>query len=200
VSGALLVFEPDDGTHGGEQLGVVVPILGRVVAQVSTADLRLSTPCDGWTTRDLLNHVIGGAEMFAGALQGGPLRDISGRNPDVVGDDPTAAFGRAAEAFGAATQAGGAMERLLPLPFGTMTGETFLRFAAFDLLVHSWDLGRTLDVDVDVPDDVVLQIDRFARQLLSPGVRDGVNFAPEVVVDPGAAPLDRLVALSGRTP
>ena len=200
MSATLLVFEPDDGTHGGEQLGQVVPVLGALVAQVTPADLRLSTPCEGWTTRDLLNHVVGGAEMFAGALQGGPLWDISGRNPDVVGDDPTAAFGRAAEAFGAATQAPGAMDRLLPLPFGTMTGETFLRFAAFDLLVHGWDLSRTLDAEMTVPDELVIEVDRFARQVLSPAVRDGVNFGPEVVVEEGAPPLDRLVALTGRTP
>lgn len=199
MSVALLVFEPDDGTHGGEQLAMVVPVLGELVGRVAPADLRLSTPCDGWTTRDLLNHVVGGAEMFAGALQGGPLHDISGRNPDVVGNDPAAAFGRAAGAFGAATQAEGAMERLLPLPFGTMTGETFLRFAAFDLLVHSWDLGRTLDVDVDVPEELVDQVVSFAHQVLGGVLRDGVDFGPPVDVLPGATRLEQLVAFTGRT-
>ena len=122
-------------------------MLAGMVGRVTPADLRLSTPCASWTTRDLLNHLVGGAEMYAGALQGGPVGDISGRQPDVIGDDPAAAFGRAVEVFGAATQAPGSMERLLPLPFATMTGETFLRFVAFDLLVHSWDLGHTLDVE-----------------------------------------------------
>lgn len=198
MSATLLVFEPDDGAHGGEQLGQVVPALAGLVGQVASADLRLSTPCEAWTTRDLLNHVVGGAEMFAGALQGGPLHDISGRNPDVVGLDPVGAFGRAAEAFGAATHAPGAMERLLPLPFGTMTGETFLRWAAFDLLVHTWDLASTLDTDVEVPDGLVVQITGFARQVIGGPVRDSVNFGPEVEPPPGATPIERLVAFTGR--
>jgi uncharacterized protein (TIGR03086 family) len=198
VSPTLLVFEPGDGSHGGEQLGQVVPILGGLVGQVTAADLRLSTPCEAWTTGDLLNHVIGGAEMFAGALQGGPLHDISGRCPDVIGQDPAGAFGRAAQAFGDATQAPGAMAQILPLPFGTMTGETFLRFAAFDLLVHSWDLARTLDADLDASDGLVDEITAFAHQVLGGVARDGVNFGPVADVPPGATRLEQLVAFTGR--
>ena len=196
----LLVFEPEGGSHGGEQLEQVVPVLAGLVERVTPADLRLSTPCESWTTRDLLNHLVGGAHMYAGALQGGELRDISGRQPDVIGEDPGAALGGAVAAFGAATQAPGSMERLLPLPFGTMTGETFLRFVAFDLVVHSWDLGRTLDVPVEVPDELVAEIDGFARQVLGAAPRDGVNFAPAVDPPEGATSLDRLVAFSGRRP
>ena len=85
----------------------------------------------------------------------------------MIGHDPAAAFERAAQAFGEATQAPGAMTQILPLPFGTMTGETFLRFAAFDLLVHSWDLARTLDVDLEVPDALVDEV----TALRAPGAR-----------------------------
>lgn len=198
MSTTLLIFEPGDGSHGGEQLGQVVPLLGGLVGQVTPADLRLSTPCGAWTTADLLNHVVGGAEMFAGALQGGPLHDISGRCPDVIGLDPAGAFGRAGEAFGAATQAPGAMERILPLPFGTMTGETFLRFAAFDLLVHGWDLARTLDADLVVPDELVDEVEAFAHQVLGGVPRDGVNFGPAADAPPGASRMEQLVAFTGR--
>jgi uncharacterized protein (TIGR03086 family) len=198
VSTTLLIFEPGDGSHGGEQLNQVVPILGGLVSQVTAADLRLSTPCEAWSTRDLLNHVIGGAEMFAGGLRGGPLHDISGRCPDVIGSDPVAAFGRAAHTFGDAIGAPGAMGQILQLPFGTMTGETFLRFAAFDLLVHSWDLARTLDVDLDVPDELVVEITDFAHQVLGGVPRDGVNFGSVADAPPGATALERLVAFTGR--
>lgn len=194
----LLVFEPDGGLQGGEQLAQVVPILAGLVGQVTPADLRLSTPCDSWTIRDLLNHLVGGAEMYAGALQGGPVGDISGRQADVVGDDPAGAFGRGVEVFGAATQAPGSMERVLPLPFGTMTGETFLRFVAFDLLVHTWDLSRTLDTDVEAPDELVASADHFARQVLAGVPRDRVNFGPETDAPPTATALEQLVAFTGR--
>jgi uncharacterized protein (TIGR03086 family) len=194
----LLVFEPDTGPTGAEQLGRVVPTLGAYVAKVTPSDLRLSTPCAGWTTRDLLNHVVGGAVMFAGALLGGPLHPISGRQPDVIGDDPLGAFERAAAAFGSAAQQPGSMERILHLPVGSMTGATFLRYAAFDLLVHTWDLATTLGAELDVSDSVVDPCDRFAHQVLATFPRDGVDFSDAVEPPAGASAMERLVAFTGR--
>nr|WP_283251232.1 TIGR03086 family metal-binding protein [Rhabdothermincola salaria] len=170
-----------------------------MVAEVGPTELGLSTPCDGWAVRDLLNHVVGGAEMFAGALQGGPVHDISGRLPDALGDDPLGAFERAAEHFGAAAQSPGATERVLDLPFGSMQGATFLRFVAFDLLVHSWDLATTLGSELDVPDDVVVGAGRIAHRTLDGRERDGRTFAESTVAPGGATPLERLVAFTGRS-
>lgn len=189
----------DDGVDGGAQLEQILPGLGALIADVGSAEMRLSTPCEGWSTRDLLNHVIGGAGMFADAFAGAPLRDISGRLPDVVGDDPLTAFGRAVERFGAAAQQPGAMERVLPLPVGSMTGQTFLRFAAFDLLVHSWDLATTIDAPLEVSDDLVADVDRFARVVLDPWTRDHINFQEPTPDQTDATALERLVAFTGRT-
>lgn len=190
----------DDGVDGGAQLEQILPGLGGLIGQVGSAEMRLSTPCDGWATRDLLNHVIGGASMFADAFDGAPLRDISGRLPDAIGDDPTGAFGRAVEQFGAAAQKPGAMERVLPLPVGAMSGQTFLRFAAFDMLVHSWDLATTLDVPLDFPDALVAEVDRFAHVVLDPWKRDGVNFQERAVHHDDMSQLDQLIAFTGRNP
>ena len=199
MSTAALRLELDDGVDGGQQLGEVVPRLGALVARVQPGDLPLATPCAGWTIRDLLNHLVGGASMYAAALGGAPVRDLSGRLPDVVGDDPQGAFGSAVDTFGAATQQPGAMDRVLVLPVGAMTGRTFLRFAAFDLLVHTWDLGRALGEDVEVPSEVVEPIAAFARHVLEPWPRDGVTFRSAEPAPPGATALQRLVAYSGRT-
>lgn len=92
------------------------------------------------------------------------------------------------------------MERILPLPVGAMTGQTFLRFAAFDLLVHSWDLATTLEAPLDLPDDLVADVDRFAHVVLDPWERDGINFQGPTTENPDATALDRLVAFTGRNP
>ena len=193
-----LVIEPNDGVDGGEQLEEVVPRLAALVGQVGPGDLLLSTPCDGWTTRDLLNHVAGGARMFADAFEGAPVPDISGRLPDVVGDDPVGAFESAVARFGDAAQRPHAMDQVLTLPVGMMTGRTYLRFAAFDLLVHSWDLAMTLDAPLDVPDDLVDEIGAFAHVVLNDWTRDGVNFSERMPVPDGATRLDALAAFTGR--
>lgn len=186
-------------TTGGAQLAVIVPLLGSLVAEVDRNDMDLSTPCPPWTTRDLLNHVVGGATMFADAFGGAPLHDISGRMPDVVGDDPSGAFQEAAGRFAAAAADPDALEREFALPWGSMVGSTVLRFLAFDLLVHSWDLATTLGRDIEIADDLVVPIDAFAHEVLDPWPRDGVNFGPPVAVDQSIPPLDALAAFSGRT-
>lgn len=198
----MTITEPihlDDGADGGAQLEQILPGLGALIGQVGPSEMRLATPCEGWTTHDLLNHVIGGADMFADALVGGPLRDISGRLPDAVGDDPLGAFERTVAKFGGNAQQPGSMERVLALPFGPMTGQTFLRFAAFDLLVHSWDLATTLGVETEFSDDLLGDVDRFARHVLADRTRDGVNFQEPIDPAAGATPLERLVAYTGRT-
>jgi uncharacterized protein (TIGR03086 family) len=187
-------------TAGGAQLAVIVPVLGSLVAEVDRNDMDLSTPCPSWTTRDLLNHVVGGATMFADAFGGAGLHDISGRMPDLVGDDPLGAFQEAAGRFAAAAADPEALERKFTLPWGTMDGATVLRFLAFDLLVHSWDLATTLGREVEVRDDLVVSVGAFAHRALDPWTRDGVNFGPPVEADPSATPLEALVAFAGRTP
>ena len=194
-----LPYELDDGVDPGAQLGVIVPNLGALVATVTPADLGLSTPCASWTTRDLLNHLVGGAVMHAEAFGGAPVRDISGRMPDAIGEDPLAAFQAAAGQFGEAVAQPGAMDRVLELPYGAMTGPTVLRFLAFDLLVHSWDLATTLGRDVEVDDALVAEVDAFAHRVLDTWPRDDVNFSAAVPAPEGATPLEALAAYAGRT-
>lgn len=200
MSTDTLRFELDDGVDGGAQLQEVVPRLGAAIAQVQSSELGMPTPCAAWTTRDLLNHIVGGAEMFADAFGGAPLRDISGRLPDAIGDDPSGAFERAAGRFGEATQQPGALDRVLPLPFGSMTGRTFLRFVAFDLMVHTWDVSRVTGAEVEFPEELVAQVEPFAHLVLDSVPRDDLLCAEPVPVVQRASPLERVVAYSGRQP
>lgn len=200
MSAGPLRFELDDGVDGGAQLSVVVPALGAAIASVRPSDMDRPTPCLAWTLRDLLNHVIGGAQMFTEAFLGGPVLDISGKLPDVVGDDPSGAFGAAATRFGEALEQPGTLERVLDLPFGAMTVGTFLRFVAFDLTVHAWDIASVTGATVEIPDDLVGEIEQFARLVLESVPRNDALCGEPVAAPSGATPLQRLVAYSGRQP
>ena len=200
MSAGELRFELDDGVDGGAQLQAVVPMLGAVIASVRPDDMDRPTPCDAWTLRNLLNHIIGGAMMFADAFGGAPVLDISGQLPDVVGDDPSGAFGAAATRFGEALQPPGTAERVLDLPFGAMTVGTFLRFVAFDLTVHAWDVASVTGASVDLPDDLLAEIEAFAHVVLEATPRSELLCGPPVAVPADATALQRLVAYAGRQP
>ena len=64
--------------------------------------------------------------------------------------------------------------------------------------MHAWDLATTLGVELEVPDDLVIDVEVFAHRVLDGWERDGVNFAVSVEAPAASAPLERLVAYTGR--
>ena len=92
----------------------------------------------------------------------------------------------------------GAQERTVTAPFGEVPVAAFARYTAFDGLVHGWDLSRATGLPYEPPDDLVAEVDAFARQFVQPEMRDGDTFAAETEPGPEATPLERIVAFSGR--
>ena len=61
------------------------------IAEAAAAQLAAPSPCVGWSAHDVLNHMIGGANLFAACARGQqqPFPDWSDM-PDWVGNDPAA--------------------------------------------------------------------------------------------------------------
>lgn len=150
------------------------------------------TPCEGWTVRDLVRHVVDTQVMF---------RRLAGRDtPPLpsVDDDPLGAFRAASTAVQAdlddPERAGTEYEGYL----GRSTfAEGIDRFASFDLVVHAWDLARATGQDerIDPAEIPVLRAhaESFGDALRSPGA-----FGPPVEAPAGADEQARLLAFLGR--
>ena len=173
---------------------------GELIAKTRADQLETSTPCRTWTARELINHIVAGQYMFAGAAAGKPLPDMSGGTPDFAAGDAAAAQRDACAALSAVFADPAMAERMAELPFGTLPAAMVPGLACFEQVVHGWDLATATGQVQAVPDEVVEVLFPFAEQVLANAPRDGVAF--DVVVDPpaGASALDRLVALSGRRP
>src|SRR4029453_9468447 len=92
-----------------------------VVNDVSDDQLGNPSPCEGWTVRDVINHITGGATMFAISAEEGSVPDeLLGQlmGGDNLGDDPQAAWATAAKRAMSAFQQPGALEKIVKLPFG----------------------------------------------------------------------------------
>lgn len=165
--------------------------LGAVMAEITPDQLDLPTPCAQFTVRGVLQHMIGGATMFAAAY-----RDESAPEPDL--DDPLAGIGPALQDLGEAVSAPGALDRTIPAPFGELDGATFLRYVVLDGLVHGWDLATATGQPYDPPADLVAEADTYAHGMLDP-LRDGTTFADAVTPAPDATPIERLAAYTGRS-
>jgi uncharacterized protein (TIGR03086 family) len=183
-----------------EQLAYQVDTLTKLVANVRPDQMNAPTPCTEWDMRALLNHFVGGAGMFAAAFNGEDVQiESDGPGPDLVGDDPLGAWHAGIAAFNSAVDEPGAVDRMIALPFGTMPGGVVLEILKFDLTVHCWDVAKATGQTFEPPDDVVAHADAVARQMLTPEMRGGGAFGPEVTPPGDATPIERLVAFTGRS-
>lgn len=164
----------------------------QTVAAVPADGWDRRTPCEDWSARDLLGHVVQTQGMFLGFV-GEELPE----GPSVE-QDPVGAW----------SHASGAVQRRLDDPEGAsatfqgFSGESTFeaatdRFLCADLVVHRWDLARSQGQDVTLDAEDMARIHEgmapLADQMRGPGA-----FGPEVQVAPDADQQTKFLAFLGR--
>jgi uncharacterized protein (TIGR03086 family) len=180
---------------GAQQLDELMPVLHGLVDRISPDQLDDRTPCVNFTVTGVLEHMIGGATAFAPLFRGeGQNSAPAAPTTGTVQDRWRAAMVDLLDAV----HSEGAAERTIAAPFGEVPGAVFARFVAFDGLVHGWDLATATKQPYAPREQLVGEIDEFARQALAPAMRDGDTFAAETAASAHAGALEKLVAFSGR--
>jgi len=174
------------------QLDQIIPLLKGLAGSLDKEQLAAPTPCANFTVHQVLEHMVGGATMFAAAFRGT-------EPPDSLPVDAVAAFPTAMDGLLDAVKSPGALDRTIHAPFGEVPGETFARFVALDGLVHGWDIATSTGRPYEPAADVVAAVDAFAREAIGDAFRDGDTFAAATEPPPGASPVEQLAAFTGRT-
>lgn len=182
--------------HGG--FGMTDPVadyetaadgFAAVLAQCTSLDGK--SPCEGWTSKDVIDHVFGGTAGFAEALGG----SVPPADDDA---DLTSRYEALRNALTEASRQPGALDKMVPAPIGgEIPASMMLGIYTTDTLIHTWDLARATGVDVELDQELlqrswdgVLPIEELVRK---PGI-----FGPRVEV-PDDAPLqDRALGFFGR--
>lgn len=171
-----------------------------VIEKVGPDDWDKQSPCAEWTARALTGHVLTVLDSATTVLRGGDFDWGAVPGPaEVAGDDPAAAFRERSAAARSALE-GAQLDKVMETPMGPMPISGRLAFPAMDLHLHAWDLGRTIGVGVEIPEDVA----DFAHAAIDPlpadRVRSAAVFGPEVPAPADATPTETLVAWTGRQP
>ncbi len=165
------------------------------VAAVPDDGWSAPTPCEDWTARDVVRHVVDSQGMFLGFV---------GREMDElpsVDDDPS----------GAAQQATARILRDLEDPdlagatydgfMGTSTFEAGVdQFLAADLVIHGWDLARATGQDDTIADQDLAELQEAVKHFPEGAMRGPGAFGPEVDVAEDASDQDTRLAFLGRRP
>lgn len=156
------------------------------------------TPCEGWSVRDLVNHVVSGNLWAAELAAGRTIDEVGDRlDGDVLGDTPAAAAESSGAAASAAFAADGAMDAPCAVSYGPVPGSVYCGHRIVDLVGHRWDLATAAGLDTTLPDDQVaaaIEIVLPQHELLAGSGMFGDASDP----GPDVAPQDRLLRLLGR--
>jgi uncharacterized protein (TIGR03086 family) len=178
----------------------VVDETDKLVQNIDTSDLGSPTRCTEWTVRDLINHVTGGATMFAMSAEQGSVPDeVLGQlmGGDNLGDDYKGAWATASRRALKAFEEPGVMEKMVTLPFGQMPAGVALNIAVFDVATHATDLASA--TGQEVADTALLESAlEIGRQMIGPELRQPGVFGAEQPCPDGAPVADRLAAFAGR--
>jgi uncharacterized protein (TIGR03086 family) len=173
----------------------------RVLGAVTTQDWASPTPCEGWTVRDLVVHVVGGT-VTSVALLDGASRDeaFALRQTDVLGDEPLEAF-RTAQAQLSERFRKADLEMIVHHMVGDIPAAMLLGFRIGDLTLHSWDLARAVQAD-ETLDPVLVQAawDALAPMGETIGQTGVFGAGPSGAVGEDAPLQTRLLDLTGRRP
>lgn len=164
------------------------------VSQVPDERWSNPSPCEGWTARDLVRHLV--------EVQGMPLAPFERSLGDIpsVDEGPLAAWAAARDVLQAYLEDREWARAEYDGYFGRTTLEqTVDDFICFDLVIHRWDLARATGLDERLELD---EVRRISEQTASLGdaMRGPRTFGPAVEAPPGANEQARLLAFLGRQP
>ncbi len=153
-----------------------------------------TSPCEGWTGQDVVDHVFGGMTHFTGVFGGTTPAEAD------ADADLSERYRTLRAAFVAACAAPGALEISVPSPLGgEMPGAAMLGILTTDTLIHTWDLARAAGTDVELEPDLLERSWQGLVPIESMVRRPGV-FGPAVEVPEDAPFQDRALGFFGRQP
>jgi uncharacterized protein (TIGR03086 family) len=173
----------------------VVVTVGGLVERTSVDQFRLPTPCDGWTVRKILDHLVEVVDMYGDLARGVMPQEGEERHYD----DPVAAFpvmaGRTRSAFAAP----GYLDTVADTPIGAQPGRAVVQHVVNELVTHGWDLARATGQGTNLVPRIATAVLASWQAFLGRWDRaDNPNFAAERLAPAGATPADRVAAYLGR--
>ena len=170
-----------------------------VVAELGDDDFDQPSMCDGWTIRDVVEHVVGGDRFAPIILAGGTLDEAIEAvvGVDHLGDDPAGAVAEASATTRAAFS--GSLDRIVDHPVGQIPARRFIGFRVFDQLGHTWDIAEALGRDVvldPVALGMALEVADTEREMLTSSTHFAKSDGDVEIDDPQTTFLHTI----GRTP
>jgi uncharacterized protein (TIGR03086 family) len=163
----------------------------RILRTVTDEQWDLPTPCEDWSVRDLVTHVVATHQRVYSLL---------GTEPAALEEPPAAAWDRAHQMMLDALED----PALAATPVHTRAGEQDFSalvggLVMFDTLCHSWDLARAVGADETLCAPAVARAHARLAEI-DDAIRVPGGFGPAVTPEPDADAQTRFLNFVGRRP
>lgn len=164
------------------------------IESVDADDWDRPSPCEEWSARAVLDHVLG-SEADVASKVGLTIE----RSVDVT-IDPVGAWRELRDTMQAILD-DPAKASLDYESFGSPTtfADTVERFLCFDLIVHRWDIARAAGKDIDIPAEDIAFGNSFLDAMGQMFYDYGAS-KPALPVPDDASAQDKLLGRAGRAP
>lgn len=157
------------------------------MAQVSDEQWDSASGCGEWTVRELVDHAVfwqANLGQFVGA-----------------GTSPEDGWASITSSIAGALADPSVLEGVIEGgPMNGMPKHAGMGLATADVLLHSWDLGQAIGIDVELPAEAVEAVQMGVSQVPEGMLRSPGMFGPAISVPDDASPQDKLLAFTGRRP
>lgn len=168
------------------------------IARIPDGGWTAPSPCEGWSVRDVVNHLTAEHRWAPRLLAGETVAEVDDDyDGDLLGEAPVDAW---RDAIAESLRAWASADRDGRVDT-TSGGETVTDYAnqmLIDLTVHAWDIAKGAGILAHLDPESVRQGLAYEGPRVEAGGVEGI-FARPVDTD-SDDPTDRLVALLGRDP
>jgi uncharacterized protein (TIGR03086 family) len=168
------------------------------VAGIGADQWEQPSNCDGWSVRELVNHVVTGNYWAAELGSGLTIEEVGARlDGDVLGTDPLRAYDDSAIVAAAVFRAPGAMDAPCAVSYGPVPGSVYCGHRFMDVLVHGWDVASSTGRDADLDPELVEACFEVVEPQLDMLAGSGM-FGTRLEAPEDASRQTQLLALLGR--
>ncbi|WP_158883294.1 TIGR03086 family metal-binding protein [Amycolatopsis anabasis] len=165
------------------------------------ADERLTgpTPCTEYTVGDLIDHVGEAARGLTAVARKEPVDVRAEASAAHLGDGWRAAVTRHVRSLGEAWDDPAAWAGMGPAAGPELPNRLWGRIALTEMVVHGWDLAQATGQPFDLPGETLRACLDHVAEFVPKAPVEGL-WGPAVEVPADAPLLDRILAVTGRTP
>ena len=186
---------PDDPRYA---FAVATDAVGKLIEAIDTSpeSLARDTPCEEFTLRELLDHVVMVMRRAAAVGRGEHFATVQQESID---GDWAAQYRSGAHAVMEAWTDPQKLGQMFEVPWGMVPGGAVITTYTSELAVHGWDIATATDADFTIADDVLANTLEGVKFVPAEGRDDPEKpFGPVVDPGPDASTLEQIAGWLGR--